>query len=164
MAEMDAQTTHAYRRLVDNLLTQAEQVKPHKHIEPPLTETHLGDSFWLIQGEDEQIAKRFSQQTQFAAVEIAFREKFYHLLVRDPVCLSRASESENLLLIVVPPKANTSIDEPGFIQIWNLLDIISIFSDNGQYSQFLRTCGCFLTYCRAMRARSDFLAHRGTAR
>ncbi|PLB50564.1 nuclear matrix protein [Aspergillus steynii IBT 23096] len=108
MAEVDAETTHAYRRLVERLLTQAEQVKPDKQIEPPLTETHLGDSFWLIQGEDEQIAKRFSQQTQFAAVEIAFREKFYHLL------------------------ANTTIDEPGFIQIWNLLDIISIFSDNEQ--------------------------------
>ena len=91
MAEVDADTTHAYRRLVDRLLSQAEQVKPDKQIEPPLTETHLGDSFWLIHGEDEQIAKRFSQQTQFAAVEIAFREKFYHLLVCDPVCLLSAS-------------------------------------------------------------------------
>ncbi|KAI9044225.1 THO complex subunit THO1/HPR1 [Aspergillus affinis] len=115
MADVDTVTTHAYRRLVDNLLTQAEQVKPDKQIEPPLTEAHLGESFWRIQGEDEKIANRFNQQTQFATFEIAFREKFYHIL-----------------LIVDPLKAHTSIDDPGFIQIWNLLDIISIFSDYEQ--------------------------------
>lgn len=29
-------------------------------------------------------------------------------------------------------QASTSIDEPGFTHVWNLLDIVSIFSDNGQ--------------------------------
>lgn len=87
MADVDAATTQAYRRLVDSLLTQAEQLKPDKQIEPPLTEAHLGDSFWLLQGEDAEIANRFNQQTQFATVEITFREKFYHLLVCDPVYL-----------------------------------------------------------------------------
>jgi hypothetical protein len=28
-------------------------------------------------------------------------------------------------------QATTPIDDPAFIQVWNLLDIISIFSDNG---------------------------------
>ncbi|KAB8201570.1 THO complex subunit 1 transcription elongation factor-domain-containing protein [Aspergillus parasiticus] len=108
MADEDVESIHVYRRLVDDLLTRAELVKPDKQIEPPLTETHLGEAIWKVEGDDEQVASRLSQQTQFAAVEIAFRERFYSLL------------------------ATTSIDEPSFIQIWNLLDIISIFSDNEQ--------------------------------
>ncbi|RAQ47627.1 THO complex subunit Tho1 [Aspergillus flavus] len=108
MADEDVESIHVYRRLVDNLLTRAELVKLDKQIEPPLTETHLGEAIWKVEGDDEQVASRLSQQTQFAAVEIAFRERFYSLL------------------------ATTSIDEPSFIQIWNLLDIISIFSDNEQ--------------------------------
>jgi len=28
-------------------------------------------------------------------------------------------------------QASTSIEDPAFIHIWNLLDIVSIFSDNG---------------------------------
>ncbi|KAF7589118.1 hypothetical protein BBP40_004753 [Aspergillus hancockii] len=108
MVDVDAETIQVYRRLVDYLLTQAELAKPDKQIEPPLIETHLGESIWQVQGVDGRIADRLSQQTQFAAVEIAFRERFYSLL------------------------ATTSIDDPTFIRIWNLLDIISIFSDNEQ--------------------------------
>ncbi|PYI12070.1 THO complex subunit Tho1 [Aspergillus sclerotiicarbonarius CBS 121057] len=108
MADVDVGAIHAYRRLIDHLLTRAEHAKPDQLIEPPLSETHLGDSIWLIQGEDRQLVQDLSQQTQFAAVEIAFREKFYGLL------------------------ASTSIEDPSFIRIWNLLDIISIFSDNEQ--------------------------------
>ncbi|PYH34962.1 THO complex subunit THO1/HPR1 [Aspergillus neoniger CBS 115656] len=108
MADVDVGANHAYRRLIDDLLNRAERAKPDNHIEPPLTESQLGDSIWLIHGDDEQLAEGLSQQTQFAAVEIAFREKFYSLL------------------------ASTSIEDPSFIRIWNLLDIISIFSDNEQ--------------------------------
>ncbi|RAH51025.1 THO complex subunit THO1/HPR1 [Aspergillus brunneoviolaceus CBS 621.78] len=108
MAEVDVGAIPVYKSLIDELLSRAEHAKPDGQIEPPLTETQLGDSFWLIQGEDAQSVKKLGQQTQLAAVEIAFREKFYSLL------------------------ATTSIDQPSFIQIWNLLDIISIFSDNEQ--------------------------------
>ncbi|KAB8231062.1 THO complex subunit THO1/HPR1 [Aspergillus alliaceus] len=108
MADLDIESIHVYRRLVDNLLARAERVNPHKRIEPPLTETHLGESIWQVEGDDKQIVNRLSQQTRFAAAEIAFRERFYSLL------------------------ATTSIDDLAFIQIWNLLDIISIFSDNEQ--------------------------------
>ncbi|PYH47221.1 THO complex subunit THO1/HPR1 [Aspergillus saccharolyticus JOP 1030-1] len=108
MAEVDVGAIPLYRSLIDELLSRAEHAKPDGQIEPPLTEAQLGDSFWLIQGEDAQVIKKLGQQTQLAAVEIAFREKFYSLL------------------------ATTSIDEPSFIRIWNLLDIISIFSDNEQ--------------------------------
>ncbi|KAL4902839.1 hypothetical protein BDW74DRAFT_58485 [Aspergillus multicolor] len=108
MAIADVDVIDIYRRQVDSLLANAEHVKPGKEIEPPLSETQLGESFWVVQGEDGHISKQLSQQTRFAAVEIAFREKFYSLL------------------------ATTVIDDPEFVRIWNLLDIISVFSDNEQ--------------------------------
>ncbi|KAF7116534.1 hypothetical protein CNMCM5793_005015 [Aspergillus hiratsukae] len=108
MSAADHDATHVYRRLVDDLLNRADQIKQDAQIEPPLTEAHLGDSIWAIQGEEKQLVEQLSQQTRFAAVELAFRERFYSLL------------------------ANTTIDEPSFICMWNLLDIISIFSDNEQ--------------------------------
>ncbi|KAJ5400539.1 hypothetical protein N7465_011028 [Penicillium sp. CMV-2018d] len=108
MANEDIAGVQVYKRLVDNLLDRAAQVKPDKQIEPPLTETHLGESIWQVPSEDDKATKHLSPQTKIAAVEIAFREKFYRVL------------------------ASTSIDDPAFIQIWNLLDIVSIFSDNEQ--------------------------------
>ncbi|KAJ5824303.1 THO complex subunit THOC1 [Penicillium robsamsonii] len=106
--EEDVAGVQVYKRLVDSLLDRAAQVKPDKQIEPPLTETHLGESIWQVPSEDDNAIKHLSPQTKVAAVEIAFREKFYRIL------------------------ASTSIDDPAFIQIWNLLDIVSIFSDNEQ--------------------------------
>jgi THO complex subunit 1 len=79
LAEHDAM--HIYRKLVDDLLNRAEQIKKDAQIEPPLTEAHLGESIWAIQGEEKQMVEQLSQQTRFAAVELAFREKFYNLLV-----------------------------------------------------------------------------------
>ncbi|KOS39359.1 hypothetical protein ACN38_g9799 [Penicillium nordicum] len=108
MANEDIAGVHVYKRLVDKLLDRAAQVKPDKQIEPPLNETHLGESIWQVPSEDGKATKHLSPQTKIAAVEIAFREKFYRVL------------------------ASTTIDDPAFIQIWNLLDIVSIFSDNEQ--------------------------------
>lgn len=81
MADMDVEATHIYRILVDDLLDRAERAKPGKQIEPPLTEAQLGDSIWQIQGDDAKVVNQLGQQTQYAAVEIAFREKFYRVLV-----------------------------------------------------------------------------------
>ncbi|KGO70976.1 THO complex, subunit THOC1 [Penicillium italicum] len=108
MANEDVAGVQVYKRLVDSLLDRAAQIKPDKQIEPPLAETRLGESIWQLPSEDDKATKHLSPQTKLAAVEIAFREKFYRVL------------------------ASTSIDDPAFIQIWNLLDIISIFSDNEQ--------------------------------
>ena len=83
MVGMDVAATPIYRKLVDDLLNRAERAKPDKQIEPPLAEAQLGESIWHIHGDDAQVVDRLSQQTQFAAVEIAFREKFYHVLVWD---------------------------------------------------------------------------------
>ncbi|RJE27393.1 nuclear matrix protein [Aspergillus sclerotialis] len=108
MATFDIDLVNIYRKHIDLVLKRAENAKPDQKIEPPLSETHLGDAPWLVQEDDQPIVNSSNQQTQTAAVEIAFREKFYSIL------------------------ATTSIDDPTFIQIWNLLDIISIFSDNEQ--------------------------------
>jgi hypothetical protein len=37
------------------------------------------------------------------------------------------------MLMDLSRQATTSIDDPAFIQVWDLLDIISIFSDNGNF-------------------------------
>jgi THO complex subunit 1 len=81
MANEDDAGVHAYKRLVDSLLDRAAQVKPDKQIEPPLTETHLGESIWQVPSEDDKAINHLTPQTKLAAVEIAFREKFYRVLV-----------------------------------------------------------------------------------
>ncbi|ODH36710.1 hypothetical protein ACO22_02722 [Paracoccidioides brasiliensis] len=102
MAGEDIAAVKAYRQLVQDLLDKAAKVKQDSSIEPPLNEADLGDAIRHIQSKEQ------SPQAQYAVVETAFRQKFYALL------------------------ATTSIDDPSFIQIWNLLDIVSIFSDNEQ--------------------------------
>ncbi|PGH11436.1 hypothetical protein AJ80_07115 [Polytolypa hystricis UAMH7299] len=108
MAADDIRAVKTYRSLVQDLLAKATELKTDGGIEPPLSEADLGDALQLIEQRRELVMKEQSQQAHYAVVETAFREKFYDLLV------------------------STSIDDPAFIQIWNLLDIVSIFSDNDQ--------------------------------
>jgi len=81
MASVEVEAVQVYRGLVNDLLDRAAQIKTDKQIEPPLTEALLGDRIWQLPV-DEASDKLLNQQTQLAAVEIAFREKFYHILVR----------------------------------------------------------------------------------
>ncbi|KAJ6015681.1 hypothetical protein N7540_010272 [Penicillium herquei] len=106
--EVEVEAVQVYKALVDGLLDRAAQIKPNKQIEPPLTEALFGEPIWEVPSHQEDSVKLLNPQTRFAAVEIAFREKFYHTL------------------------ASTSINGPSSIHIWNLLDIVSIFSDNEQ--------------------------------
>ncbi|OJD18116.1 hypothetical protein AJ78_01834 [Emergomyces pasteurianus Ep9510] len=108
MAAEDIVSVKVYRQLVQDLLDKAAEIKKDCSIEPPLSDADLGDVIRRIQQDHENLLKEQSQQAQYAVAETAFREKFYDLL------------------------ATTSIDEPSFIQIWNLLDTVSIFSDNEQ--------------------------------
>lgn len=94
MADVDVESICIYRRLIDDLLARADQAKPDKQIEPPLTETQLGEKIWALQGENEQAVAHLGQQTQSAAAEIAFREKFYSLLVRSLLAISVEPHSE----------------------------------------------------------------------
>ncbi|KAL1953543.1 hypothetical protein VTO42DRAFT_2620 [Malbranchea cinnamomea] len=105
MSVDDIPAVHFYRKVVQDLLEKAAEVKESPTIEPPLTEAELGDSIRdILQSRDDTTDNL--AQSHFAAVEAAFREKFYELV------------------------ATTSIESPTFTQVWNLLDIVSIFSDN----------------------------------
>ena len=42
-------------------------------------------------------------------------------------------------------QSTTSIEDTSFIQIWNLLDIVSIFSDNGNLYNFMILWRAYLT-------------------
>jgi THO complex subunit 1 len=85
MAAPELEAVRVYKEVVERLLARAAQVKPDSHIEPPLTEGTLGEPIWQVPAEEEDIVKHFNPQTKFAAVEIAFREKFYRILVRQLV-------------------------------------------------------------------------------
>ncbi|KAM5429782.1 hypothetical protein McanCB21832_007249 [Microsporum canis] len=108
MVGKDVRAVKVYRNVIHSLLEKAGSVKDTPSIEPPVTEASLGDIIDRVLTGDDGAPGGSNQQTQFAAVETAFREIFYDLL------------------------ATTSINDPSFMQIWNLLDIVSIFSDNGK--------------------------------
>lgn len=83
MAPLETDAVRVYKGLVDCLLDRAVQVKPDSQIEPPLTETLLGKALWEApEGKEREAVNQLNQQTRLAAVEIAFREKFYRILVR----------------------------------------------------------------------------------
>jgi THO complex subunit 1 len=74
-------STAAYRSLVRDLLAKAAKVKKGHDVEPPITEASLGDLSERAYLKNGNIQPETSKQTDFAAVETAFREKFYELLV-----------------------------------------------------------------------------------
>lgn len=81
MGSMEIEAVQVYKELVDSLLDRAAQVKPDKQIEPPVTEALLDEPVWQVPEGKQEIVQPLYQQTRLAAVEIAFREKFYHILV-----------------------------------------------------------------------------------
>lgn len=81
MAENDIRAVKIYRNLVQELLNRAARVKENGGIEPPLTDADLGDAMRLIQQSKEEALNNQNQQSLYAVVETAFREKFYDLLV-----------------------------------------------------------------------------------
>ncbi|WEW59375.1 hypothetical protein PRK78_004846 [Emydomyces testavorans] len=128
MAVENIRAVQLYRELVEELLDAAAEVKQSSAIDPPITEADLGDAIRETRDNEAEILKNQSLQSTYAAVETAFREKFYHLL------------------------ATTSITEPEFVQIWNLLDIVSFFSDNGKIFPKISAISfslmsCFLERC-----------------
>lgn len=140
MAGDDVRAVKVYRKLVQDLLDKSAQVKRDSRIEPPLTDADLGDAIHQIQQGQDGVLKEQGQQAQYAVVETAFRQKFYNLLVslRTQHCRNLDANPESL-------KSTTSIDDPSFIQIWNLLDIVSIFSDNGNSYYSMNSWRAYLT-------------------
>lgn len=152
MANEDVAGVQVYKRLVDSLLDRAAQVKPDKQIEPPMTETHLGESIWQMPSEDDKATKHLSAQTKLAAVEIAFREKFYRVLVR----LVQSSSPQGIVNIRHRPRlpsmtllsfksGTSSTSSPSF------LIMVSFPTPSAVHT--------VLTTIRTMRTRPYFLAH-----
>lgn len=81
MTGENIQSVQSYRTLVHELLEEATESKKDPDIETPLTETDLGEILSQVQKIQEEVAGGENQQAQYAAVETAFRERFYDLLV-----------------------------------------------------------------------------------
>lgn len=82
MTGENIQSVQSYRTLVRELLEKAAESRKDSDIETPLTETDLGETLSQVQKIQEEVAGGQNQQAQYAAVETAFRERFYDLLVR----------------------------------------------------------------------------------
>ncbi|KAL9017440.1 MAG: hypothetical protein Q9185_005258 [Variospora sp. 1 TL-2023] len=104
MAIAGISSVHAFTDSLKELLDRSWRIKPNGGIEPALASASFS-------GDVENIAKRanvgrsVTAQDHYAALETACRNIFYNLL------------------------ASTSIEDESFVQIWNLLDIVTILSD-----------------------------------
>ncbi|KPM46275.1 hypothetical protein AK830_g339 [Neonectria ditissima] len=104
------------RALLEELLQQAGDVKQATTIDPALNKSDFED----LSGRVSQVASKLPvgadsaatdsqiKARQFAMIETASREIFSNLI------------------------ATTRIESPDFVKVWNLLDILSILSDEGQ--------------------------------
>lgn len=105
----------AFDALLRGLLTEAERVKEVPTIEPALNKSDFDDlsgrvsstAAQLPQLEGDKDAKE-TKARQFGIIETAARDIFSNLI------------------------STTTIDSPDFVKVWNLLDILSILSDDGQ--------------------------------
>lgn len=111
-----------FRSLLNELLNEAAEVKPAPTIEPTLKKSNFSDITGRISsclsgngasdgdgnhGQDTGYQDA-SKTQQFAIIETAARDLFGQLI------------------------ATTTIESPDFVKMWNLLDILSILSDDGQ--------------------------------
>ncbi|PNY27213.1 THO complex subunit 1 [Tolypocladium capitatum] len=140
-------------KLLEDLLGEASLAKQVSTVEPALNTSDFKDlssrisaslSSDAVSGEDRDAAPQDAAKTrQFAIVETAARDLFDKLI------------------------ATTPIDSPEFVKMWNLLDILSILSDNGQCdpallfwlfeelldSQTIAGCRKLLDYLESRRER-----------
>ncbi|KAJ4309448.1 hypothetical protein N0V84_011497 [Fusarium piperis] len=105
----------AFDALLRELLAEAENVKDVSTIEPALNKSDFDDLPGRVSStaaqlpplEGEKDAKEIKAR-QFGIIETAARDIFSNLI------------------------STTTIDSPDFVKVWNLLDILSILSDDGQ--------------------------------
>ncbi|KAF7559324.1 hypothetical protein G7046_g4828 [Stylonectria norvegica] len=101
--------------LLEKLLGQAAAAKSTTTIEPALNKSDFKDLSSLVLSTVAQVEAEngadpgdHSKGRQFAMIETAARDLFSKLI------------------------ATTPIESPGFVKVWNLFDILSILSDEGQ--------------------------------
>ena len=89
------------------LLERAKAVKPTASVDPALPTAEL---IPLVDFLDADVESQYAsdQAYKFAAVETAAREQFYSIL------------------------GQTSIEDPEFVEIWNLLDVLLLCGDQGK--------------------------------
>ncbi|KKY17487.1 putative nuclear matrix protein [Phaeomoniella chlamydospora] len=136
-------STSAYGKVIQDLLARALEAKDSGRIEPALTQDQLGPFVHDIEITREALGESENGQAHHAAIETVVRERFYDIL------------------------ASTAIDEPAFGQMWNLLDIVSMISDNELCepglvfwlieelldSQTIDGCGIVFDYLESRRER-----------
>jgi len=86
----DVTSVPAYREMVEKLLGFAATIKSEQAIEPPLVSAELGERVRLIY-ENESLPVKENKPAHYAAIETAFRDRFYDLIVsfqRLPPCLT----------------------------------------------------------------------------
>ncbi|TWU74797.1 hypothetical protein ED733_006287 [Metarhizium rileyi] len=107
-----------FASLLDQFLGEAAVVKPTATIEPALNKSSLKDVSSRIstcfssdaadQDAEASVLQEQAKAKQFAIIETASRDLFDNLI------------------------AATPIESPDFVKMWNLLDILSILSDDGE--------------------------------
>ena len=91
-AEIDS-VAH-YSHVIRGLLQTAQRIKPARTIEPALTYADVAEEAQNSIKSDDENALSSSQSTKHAAVETAFRNVFYDLIVR--LCFYLESRKERL--------------------------------------------------------------------
>ncbi|CAL3965873.1 hypothetical protein PZA11_002707 [Diplocarpon coronariae] len=105
MAGLGVQMVEDFGKLLQEMLAKALIVKPTSTVEPPLNKSDLAELFAMV---DSTFPAATSPESMKHAIETAARESFNNLL------------------------ASTTIESPSFVNVWNLLDILSIMSDDDQ--------------------------------
>ncbi|KAI0841644.1 THO complex subunit 1 transcription elongation factor-domain-containing protein [Hypoxylon sp. FL0890] len=144
----------AFTALLKDALNHAQSLKPSASIEPPLTKADFDDLLAQLHkifpwaSSDYVSDNLASEKTrQYAVVETAARNVFGSLV------------------------AETSIDSPEFVQIWNLFDFLSVLSDSEQCDHALlfwlveelldsqTTAGCRKIFDYLESRREQIIAH-----
>ncbi|KFZ09494.1 hypothetical protein V501_05546 [Pseudogymnoascus sp. VKM F-4519 (FW-2642)] len=144
MAALEVEAVNQCKGLLGDMLAQASEVKRTNGIEPPILKADIEEGFRRLQELPDFVERRDTKKsTLYAVIEIAVRDAFIDLL------------------------ATYSIEQPQFVQVWNLLDIVSTLSDDGQCdpallfwlieelldSQTIAGCRKILDYLESRRER-----------
>jgi hypothetical protein len=129
----DVASVPAYRDLLEKLLAFAATIKRKQAIEPPLPTAELGERIRTIY-ENESLPAKENKQAHYAAIETAFRDKFYGLIVRPSRSPTALEDADDLRLL--PPSMTQSSLKFGiswiFCQSFRITVIASLWIETHQ--------------------------------
>nr|POE89776.1 tho complex subunit 1 [Quercus suber] len=143
---VDLETVVLVRARLQALLDRAKEIKKTANVEPPLPVSEFSHD---VKALHDDIDQRYGETYRFLAVETAAREIFYSLI------------------------RSLDFEDPAYVEVWNLLDILMICGDRGactpelvcwlaeELLDSLTTSGCrvvfdFLESRRERLAAKDF--------